>query len=87
MYSSPTFQPALRTSHGRRPPGTAGGGGGGGVAVGGVVGGIRLGVPGTAMGGQRGSTGLLASSLGGRPVTGSNADGVNRPMTGIRGAG
>ena len=55
--------------------------------MGGAGGGLRLGVPGTAMGGQRGSTGLLASSLGGRPVTGSNADGVNRPMTGIRGAG
>ena len=56
------------------------------VPVGSGAGGghLRLGVPGTA---QRGSTGLLASSLGGRPVTGSNADGVNRPMTGIRGAG
>ena len=71
-------QTALRTSHGRRPPGTAGGGGAGGG---------RLGVPGTALAGARGSTGLLASSLGGRPVTGGNADGVNRPMTGIRGAG
>ena len=63
------------------------------VAIGGVVGGaaggggLRLGVPGTAMAGGRGSTGLLASSMGGRPVTGSNSDGVNRPMTGIRGAG
>ena len=58
------FQQAIRTSHGRRPPGTSTG--------------VR--VPGTA--GARGTT----AAIGGRPVTGAQ-DGMNRPMTGIRGAG
>lgn len=72
------LQQALRTSHGRRPPGTSTGfrGGGGGGAPG-----TALGTPSALM---RGTTAAMGG--GGRPITGM-ADGVSRPMTGIRGAG
>ena len=70
---------ALKSSHGRRPPGTASGR----VPTAGRLGtAARMG---TASG-MRGATGVASSSMGGRPITGM-ADGVNRPMTGIRGAG
>ncbi len=64
------FQTALKSSHGRRPPGTSAGRP------------IGTAAPQTAgrIGTARGTT------AGARPVTGM-ADGVNRPMTGIRGAG
>lgn len=67
------FQAAIRTSHGRRPPGTAGG--------------LTRGAPGTGrIGTATGMRGSTAMTAAGRPMTGMN-DGVNRPMTGIRGAG
>ena len=73
---------AVKSSHGRRPPGTSSG---------------RPGVPGTSSGRQVPGTaapGITTGRIGtaprgptaNRPVTGM-ADGVNRPMTGIRGAG
>eukprot|EP00095_Tigriopus_kingsejongensis_P002884 maker-scaffold52_size450388-snap-gene-3.25 protein:Tk02884 transcript:maker-scaffold52_size450388-snap-gene-3.25-mRNA-1 annotation:"unnamed protein product" len=63
---NPEFQTALKSSQGRRPPGTASDGG------------ARFGL-GTANG-LRGVTGFLSPS-------GGDSNGVNRPMTGIRGAG
>ena len=60
------IQNAIKTSHGRRPPGTSSGR-----------------PPGTSAG--RIGTGRTGTA-GARPITGM-ADGVNRPMTGIRGAG
>ena len=66
---------AVKSSHGRRPPGTSSGRPTGTAAPGGLA-------PTTAarIGTARSTT------AGARPVTGM-ADGVNRPMTGIRGAG
>ena len=61
------FQMAIKTSHGRRPPGTSSG------RPAGTAAGARMGTARTG-------------TAGGRPITGM-ADGVNRPMTGIRGAG
>ena len=62
---------AVKSSHGRRPPGTSSG----------------RPIPGTA---APTTTGRINTAARGptanRPVTGM-ADGVNRPMTGIRGAG
>ena len=66
------FQTALKSSHGRRPPGTSSG---------------RPAPIATAAGGGRVAAATARGGTGtGRPVT-SMGDGVNRPMTGIRGAG
>ena len=69
---------AVKSSHGRRPPGTSSGRPTGTAGPAGPVGAPTAG-PGR-IGTARGTT------AGARPVTGM-ADGVNRPMTGIRGAG
>ncbi|XP_005149809.2 intraflagellar transport protein 88 homolog isoform X2 [Melopsittacus undulatus] len=65
------FQQAARTSHGRRPPGTA------------RIPGTPTSRP-LATG--FGSKATLTSSMG-RPVTGAIQDGVARPMTAVRAAG
>jgi len=56
-YDSDLSQAALRTSHGRRPPGTSGG-----RAT--TAAGLRIGTA-----NQRGATGF-ATAMGGRPTTG-----------------
>ena len=62
---------AVKSSHGRRPPGTSSG----------------RPIPGTAAPTATGRVNTAARGpTANRPVTGM-ADGVNRPMTGIRGAG
>ncbi|KAM5335166.1 intraflagellar transport protein 88 homolog isoform 4-T4 [Glossophaga mutica] len=72
LENDTAFQQAVRTSHGRRPP-------------------ITAKIPSTAVtrpvATGYGSKTSLASSMGGRPVTGVIQDGVTRPMTAVRAAG
>ena len=72
---------AVKSSHGRRPPGTSSGRPAPGTSTAGRP------TPGTAVPPVPGRIGTAPRGpTANRPVTGM-ADGVNRPMTGIRGAG